>query len=678
MIPFEDYFDTSLSNTTYHTNMEHFQDILSLTKLYMAVYTELAEAPTSDQEQYSKLIASAWIHIASREDSSSQTVDLPLLVIKNCFSLTFYEYLCLILSLCIELDEGLCHTFSSLCGSPYPSFHLAMCLYGITEEIDETLFSSADLTASPLQYLLSTNDLTDHPSLMRQPMCLRKSVLLYLTHKASIDDDFCYFFSGSDELYLAPIYSELQSKLSNFLVATFEAPISKPHAIVLEGAKGLGKKTIIKSLCTKYHVNCIFLDLSKLQMLSPSQLTDYTRELCFKLLISNSLLTIYSCDFAEGLKHYHILLDHLSSIAKVIFLSFDATFSNSHYNEHFDFLPAKVSSPSLSEKIAIWDYMKAKYKLPINATEYANKYDLSFATLNHILDSSILTAQCDGLDNITHEILTQAILSNSCADKNTYIVNHPYTFDDLVLEENTLNSLHRICDHIKYRYTLYEEWGFKNKFPYGRGLSILFYGSPGTGKTMCASILANEWGLTLLKVDLSQVIDKYIGETEKRLDEIFATAKKNNCVLFFDEADALFSKRTEVSSSNDKYANIEVSHLLQKIEIYDGIVILATNLAQNFDDAFKRRINFMLRFNLPNADIRKELWQKALPPEAPLSEDIDFDLLGEKYELSPSVIKSTALYAGFLAVAEHRAISMKHILESIKSEYEKSNRLLPQ
>lgn len=172
-------------------------------------------------------------------------------------------------------------------------------------------------------------------------------------------------------------------------------------------------------------------------------------------------------------------------------------------------------------------------------------------------------------------------------------------------------------NHIKYKNKVNGEWGFDKKLPYGKGLSVLFYGPPGTGKTMAAQVIANELGLELYKVDLSQMVSKYIGETEKNLSELFNEAQYSNAILFFDEADALFSKRTEVSDSKDKYSNVETSYLLQKIEEYEGIAILASNYLVNFDDAFKRRIKFIINFQMPGPEMRYKLWRKMFPKEAP-------------------------------------------------------------
>ncbi|MCP5104024.1 MAG: ATP-binding protein, partial [bacterium] len=189
---------------------------------------------------------------------------------------------------------------------------------------------------------------------------------------------------------------------------------------------------------------------------------------------------------------------------------------------------------------------------------------------------------------------------------------------------------------------------FDRKISLGKGLNVLFSGPSGTGKTMAAEILANELGLDFYKIDLSCVVSKYIGETEKNLAGIFKEAQTANAVLFFDEADALFGKRSEIKDSHDRYANIEINYLLQEMEQHEGIVILATNFRRNIDDAFSRRVHFSLDFPFPDEEYRLGIWRKIFPHEAPKSPDIDLEFLAGRFKMSGGSIKNIALYAAFL------------------------------
>lgn len=196
-------------------------------------------------------------------------------------------------------------------------------------------------------------------------------------------------------------------------------------------------------------------------------------------------------------------------------------------------------------------------------------------------------------------------------------VRPAFHWDDVVMPEDQKKLLQHACGHIKFQHQVYYGWGFDRKIAYGRGLSILFAGAPGTGKTMCAQVIANELNMEMYKINISQIVSKYIGETEKNLQAVFTEAKRSNCVLFFDECDALFGKRSEVKDAHDRNANVEVAYLLQQIEEYDGVCILATNLIGNIDEAFMRRITYVVRFPFPDAAMREEIYRRTIPQQAP-------------------------------------------------------------
>ncbi|GLY37802.1 ATPase AAA [Amycolatopsis sp. NBRC 101858] len=248
-------------------------------------------------------------------------------------------------------------------------------------------------------------------------------------------------------------------------------------------------------------------------------------------------------------------------------------------------------------------------------------------------------------------------------------------WDDLVLPADQVAVLHEIRDQFDHRHQVLESWGFGAKLARGKGLSALFSGPPGTGKTMAAEVLAVDLGLDVYQVDLSQVVSKYIGETEKNLAKIFDEARTGNAILFFDEADALFGKRTEVSDAHDRYANIETSYLLQKMDEYDGVVVLASNLRQNLDEAFTRRLRFVVEFPFPEADSRRRIWRAVFPAEAPLAADVDFAELAGHFTISGGNIKNIALNAAFLAAVDKSEIGRRHVLSATRREFEKMGKV---
>ncbi len=247
------------------------------------------------------------------------------------------------------------------------------------------------------------------------------------------------------------------------------------------------------------------------------------------------------------------------------------------------------------------------------------------------------------------------------------------SFEDIVLPKKELERLKEIITHHRHSTRVFGEWGLDRHFQ-SRGISVLFCGPSGTGKTLAASIVAKELGLEIYRIDLSALISKYIGETEKNLSKIFKAAEKSRAVLFFDEADAVFGRRSETKDAHDRYANIEVSYLLQKIESFEGVVILATNFKKNIDDAFMRRMRFIVDFPLPGLEERREIWKKLLDPHTMPLGKIDLSLLAQRFKLSGAGIRNAVLYAAFKAAEEESEIATVHLLEGIKEEMMKNGK----
>jgi hypothetical protein len=243
------------------------------------------------------------------------------------------------------------------------------------------------------------------------------------------------------------------------------------------------------------------------------------------------------------------------------------------------------------------------------------------------------------------------------------------TWHDLVLPETQLQPLHEMAAHVRRRARVYDEWDFASKGKRGLGISALFSGVSGTGKTMAAEVLANELRLDLYRIDLSAVVSKYIGETEKNLRRVFDAAEEGGAILLFDEADALFGKRSEVKDSHDRYANIEVSYLLQRMEAYRGLAILTTNLKSALDTAFLRRIRFIVHFPFPDTGQREEIWRRIFPDRTP-TENLDAAKLA-RLNVAGGNIRSIALGAAFLAAESDEPVRMHHLLRAAQSEYAK-------
>jgi SpoVK/Ycf46/Vps4 family AAA+-type ATPase len=257
-----------------------------------------------------------------------------------------------------------------------------------------------------------------------------------------------------------------------------------------------------------------------------------------------------------------------------------------------------------------------------------------------------------------------------------HLIEPRYGWADIVLTADGLAQLDELCARARHQMQVLDEWGYARKHVRRAGLTALFAGPPGTGKTMAAEIIAGALGLDLYRIDLSAVVSKYIGETEKNLERIFGAADQGDSVLLFDEADALFGKRSEVREAHDRYANVEVAYLLQRLERYEGVAILTTNLRGNVDEAFLRRLDCVLEFPLPEEPERLAIWRQSIPSQAPMDEDVDFAFLARKFKLAGGHIRNIALTAGFLAATERSPIEMRHLVRATRREYQKLGKLV--
>jgi SpoVK/Ycf46/Vps4 family AAA+-type ATPase len=250
-----------------------------------------------------------------------------------------------------------------------------------------------------------------------------------------------------------------------------------------------------------------------------------------------------------------------------------------------------------------------------------------------------------------------------------------YGWQDIVLPIDQMAQLRELCNQSRFRHVVYDAWGVGRHHQLGAGLNALFSGPSGTGKTMAAEVIAAELELDLYTVDISQMVSKYIGETEKNLDRVFTAARDSNAILFFDEADAIFGKRSPVRDAHDRYANIEVGYLLQKMEQHDGIVILGTNLRTNMDDAFIRRLHHAVEFPFPDELLRLPIWHKHLAPGIPRDDDIDLAFLARQFEVAGGNIRNIVVNGCFLAAADDAPLAMRHLILATRREFQKMGRV---
>jgi SpoVK/Ycf46/Vps4 family AAA+-type ATPase len=291
-------------------------------------------------------------------------------------------------------------------------------------------------------------------------------------------------------------------------------------------------------------------------------------------------------------------------------------------------------------------------------------------------EAARLYAAVDGTDPTGNHLARGARGENAAGlERLARRIEPEVTWSDLVLPAANIAHLRELAARVRQREQVLGRWGMRPGGGRGRGIIALFVGDSGTGKTMSAEIVAADLDLDLYTIDLSTVVDKYVGETEKNLERIFTEADQVNGVLLFDEADALFGKRSEVRDAHDRYANIEVAYLLQRLETFDGLAILSTNLRSNVDEAFARRIDSIIEFPMPQLAERRTLWERCLGPHLPLDDDVDLELCARAFPISGGNIRSIALTAAYLAADGGRPVAMLELMRATHREYRKLGRL---
>ncbi|MAS35146.1 MAG: hypothetical protein CL610_14135 [Anaerolineaceae bacterium] len=466
---------------------------------------------------------------------------------------------------------------------------------------------------------------------------------------------------------------EAEPTLSDAVLEPVYRSLADRPMIYLQGPEGSGRRATAAALCQPL----VEVDLEALAGLPLAYERAWQLALREARLVGGAVLLYEweSCldeDNGPPTK----LWDALLEFDYPVFLCGQSTWEPQNIVRPRRLLRLNFSVPSFPERQRVWSQLAADVEAQV-LDELASKFRFTPGQIARSVNTAADLAQSRG-EKITMADLyagAQAHSSLRLGDMARRIVPR-YDWDDLVLPPDQLEQLREIRSRAEFAFRVQDEWGYSHKVAPSAGVSALFAGESGTGKTMSAEVIARDLGLVMYKIDLSSVVSKYIGETEKNLSVIFEEAQASNAILFFDEADALFGKRSEVKDAHDRYANIEIAYLLQRIETYDGIAILATNLRQNLDEAFTRRLDFVIDFPFPDTEYRYHIWQRHFPPEAPLSPEIDFNSVAERYRLAGGNIRNAALASAYLAAADGGVITMAHIRHAIRREHQKMGRLL--
>ncbi|HET7539429.1 MAG TPA: ATP-binding protein [Polyangiaceae bacterium] len=428
-----------------------------------------------------------------------------------------------------------------------------------------------------------------------------------------------------------------------------------PDILVVRGPEGSGRRRAILAQCAQERRAALFVELGQTESASELVLTALrdARWLDARLCVSGVLDPASAAALAEATEvPLAFRLGPEESLPAAILTR-----------------PAAVHTlgvPPASERARLWAELLQRDALAPDIVAVADRYAFTAGVIRR----AAIQAVSVGAERAARMQLEGVLEGLSFPPKDG-----PEAWTRLVLPEAALEQLRGLCAQARHATRVEVDWGFARRHSLGHGVKALFHGRPGTGKTLAAELLAAELELPLCRIDLSRVVSKWIGETERNLASLFERAQQSRAILFFDEADSLFARRTAIQSSTDRYANMEVNYLLQRIELHDGIVILATNLKGNIDEAFSRRLHYVVEFPEPDARARERIWRLSVPAEAPLSEDVDFALFARRFEIPGGAIKSAVLGAAYVAAAEGTAIHQRHIAVALRREYAKLDQL---
>ncbi|MGI5154078.1 ATP-binding protein [Microbispora sp. CA-102843] len=624
------------------------------------------------QAKLDQLAAEVGRHAA---ESLAQGIPLRLVKLGRMFGLTEFDLDVILLCLAPELDRGYERLYAYLHDDVTrrrPTVELALNLF--CPDLAGKVAARTRLTqAGPLRASRLV-DLHDEPGpLLGSSLRLEPRVAGYLLGDDSVDDRLRVYTRlvhpavGPGE----PAVPDALSRLAG------QPP--ENCVLYLQGAYGAGRRT---AAAAAFDRPLLVVAGRRLAAGDADEFTELVHLIGREARLQEALL--YWEDF-ESAKENDTRLAALFWLLEAVpgpaFLSGSATWEPAGDLRGLTFLRIPFPLPGPGERLRLWQAALADACVPpSDLADLAGMFRLSGGQIHDaaVTARNLALARDPAATQVTLADLHAACRLHSnrrLAELAVQITPH-YTWHDIVLPDDQMAQLREIYDQVRHRNLVYDTWGFDGKLAMGKGLNVLFAGSPGTGKTMAADVLAHSLGLSLYKIDLSAVVSKYIGETEKNLARIFAEATTSNAILFFDEADALFGKRTQVRDAHDRYANVETSYLLQKMEEYDGMVVLATNLLKNMDEAFVRRLHVTVEFPVPGVADRRRIWEQIWPAAMPRDLDLDLDFLARRVEVAGGSIRNIALAGAFLAAADGGMVTMAHLLHATRREYQKMGKVL--
>lgn len=595
-----------------------------------------------------------------------------LIILSNRLGLSQFERETLLLCIAMELNPriaALCASAQDDSSRPYPTFALALTLF------DEPSWDVLS-PEHPLRYwrLIEINQPAAQP-LTTSPLRADERIVNYVKGLDYLDDRLATLIVPlAIDSEHAPL-PQSQEALVRSIVRHWLRAEASLQLIQLIGPDPLSKQLVAYHAAASLHR---YLYRIPSEMF-PQQINDI--ETLARLWHRESLLlplALYldaqeSDGSTPGEGHVRPLTRFLARSDGVFLLGTRETWTHTGRTS----ISLDVDKPTTAEQLSVWNEALDKFAGDIPAA-LTGQFSLNLPPIYQIARDALEEWKEEDKDTGAASSLQERLwdacrmITRPRLDTLAQRLELKATWDDLVLPPDETAMLHQLADQVGQRSKVYEEWDFADKMNRGMGINALFAGESGTGKTMAAEVIANALHLYLYRIDLSAVVSKYIGETEKNLRRLFDAAEDGGAILFFDEADALFGKRSEVKDSHDRYANIEINYLLQRIESYRGLSILATNMKSALDTAFLRRLRFIVNFPFPGPVERKRMWERAFPPKVPLDR-LDYDRLA-KLNITGGSVHNIALNAAFLAAQANSPVTMTLILTAACTEFRKLER----
>lgn len=621
---------------------------------------------------------------SQRSDESNLSSQLNQ--ITQLFRLSRVEERCLILCLAAEIDANYSKVFAFVqddVTQKQPSVDLALRLFSsdLLQSIEHrAIFSpNAPLVKNRLLQLGDSN--TWHLPYLQQTLKLDERIAAFLLQTPQLERDLLDWVNvvmPNDPVSFITVPREIRDQTIQLVERCFAEGAAPLRPLIhLYGRPGSGRRSLASYASRRIGLPLLIANVKRM----PADVNgvDAFWRLGRESLLLPAVLLIENFDnllLETKSSELAALLRAIESFSPLTFLSGSQRWTPESPTQLF--LSLECPAPNSTGRMSCWRKYLHEIGSDLSAEdliEMSSKFNFTEGQIRQTVEAGRCRAYWENpsVPQLNANLLSQAASGVAAPNLGSLArkIESSDSWSDIVLPEPQLKQLHEIVAHVKRAQVIFEQWGFAKHFSYGKGVTALFEGPSGTGKTMAAGIIAGELGLDLHKIDLSSVVSKYIGETEKNLDRIFGEAQASNAILFFDEADALFGKRSEVKDAHDRYANLEVAFLLQRMEDYSGIVILASNMKQNMDEAFVRRMRFIVPFPSPSEEDRELIWQKSFPANAPLGDDVDFRWLSRKVNITGGNIKNISLRAAFLAIDREGVIDMGCLIEATKREIEK-------